>query len=193
MSSNVTAIILAGGTSRRMGAVNKLLMDWRGKPVICHVAQTALASKAGQSIVVTGHDADAIAGALEGVNVRIVHNSRFEEGLSTSLAAGITALGKEASGAAILLADMPMFDVGTLNTLIDAFETTQERMICVPVCEGRRGNPVLWPRHYFSDILQLSGDLGARNLLTTFKDQVKEVSCPDDGVLKDFDTPDDIA
>ncbi|MBC8269780.1 MAG: nucleotidyltransferase family protein [Rhodospirillaceae bacterium] len=193
MSSTVAAIILAGGASRRMGAVNKLLLEWRGKPVICHVAETAISSRAGQTIVVTGHDDAAIVRALDGMALRIVHNPHFDEGLSTSLATGVTALGKDETGAAILLADMPMLHVDTLNTLIDVFVDGQGRMICVPVCQGRRGNPVLWPRHCFSDILQLVGDRGARNLMTTFKDQVREISCTDDGVLKDFDSPDDIA
>ncbi|MBT4932157.1 MAG: nucleotidyltransferase family protein [Rhodospirillaceae bacterium] len=192
MSSPVTAIILAGGTSRRMGAVNKLLMEWRGQPVICHVAQTAVASRAGRTIVVTGYDNDAISNALEGIDVKIVHNRYFEDGLSTSLVAGITALDEQTAGAAILLADMPMLHADTLNALIDAFVDARGRMICVPVCQGRRGNPVLWPRSCFSDILQLSGDRGARDLMTTFKDQVYEVSCTDEGVLRDFDSPDDI-
>lgn len=192
MSSTVTAIILAGGTSRRMGAVNKLLIEWRGKPVICHVACTALASTAGQTIVVTGHQDEAIAQALDGTCVKIVHNPHFEEGMSTSLAVGIAALGKDVTGAAILLADMPMLGVNTLNTLIDTFVGGQARTICVPVCQGRSGNPVIWPRHYFSDILQLSGDHGGKKIMTKFKDQVSEFNCSDEGVLKDFDNPGDI-
>ncbi len=191
MSSPVTAIILAGGTSHRMGAINKLLIEWRGKPLIRHVASTALASTAGQTIVVTGHQNEAIAHALDGTSVKIVHNPHFEEGMSTSLTVGIAALGKDVTGAAILLADMPMLGVNTLNTLIDTFVDGQDRTICVPVCRGRSGNPVIWPRHYFSDIMQLSGDHGGKTLMTKFKDQVSKFNCSDEGVLKDFDNPDD--
>jgi len=173
-----------------MGALNKLLVPWQGKAMLRHIVETALDSAAWETIVVTGHDGDAIIQALEGLDVRVVHNPRFEEGLSTSLATGIGAV--ESEGAAILLGDMPDLKVETLNALITAFLDSDMRSICVPVCDGRRGNPVIWPRQFFPDIAHLSGDKGARNLMTLFKERVREVPCDDNGVLMDIDTIDDI-
>ncbi|NQU58781.1 MAG: nucleotidyltransferase family protein [Rhodospirillales bacterium] len=190
MKTTVAAIVLAAGVSRRMGTVNKLLMGWQGKPMLRHIVETALGSRAMETIVVTGHDGDAITEVLEGLDVRIIHNPRYEEGLSTSLVTGIGEV--EAKGAAILLGDMPGLKVETLNALIAAFEETEGRSICVPVCQGRRGNPVIWPREFFSDIAQLSGDKGARDLMTIFKERLLEMPCDDNGVLMDFDTIDDI-
>lgn len=192
MSCNVAAIILAAGSSRRMGDVNKLLMEWRGKTILSHVVGTSLKSVACETIVVTGHENEAIARELAGYDVRLIHNPRFDEGLSTSLIAGIKALGAEVAGAAILLADMPDLKMETLNALINAFEEAGEPSICAPVCGARRGNPVTWPREFFPDILQLSGDRGARDLMATYKDRVQEVGVEDNGVLMDFDSPDDI-
>lgn len=193
VNNRLAVIVLAAGASRRMGATNKLLVVWQGKALVCHVVETALISHADEVIVVTGHQAGEVRHELAGLDVRFVDNRRFNEGLSTSLASGIGALDEKCSGAAIMLADMPGLKVETLNRLVAAFLDNGCGAICVPVCAGRRGNPVIWPRTFFSEIVQLSGDRGARDLMTTYKERVVEIQVGDNGVLMDFDSPDDIA
>lgn len=193
MSLGVTAIILAAGRSRRMGDVNKLLADWRGKRVVQHVVAGALQSRAKEVLVVTGHQAADIKQALTDYPVRFVENENFAQGLSSSLKAGVGALGTDVSGAAILLADMPDLQTDTLNILIETFQEKQGDAITVPVCEGRGGNPVIWPRVFFPEILKLRGDRGARDLMEKYLLQVTEVPCDDRGVLRDIDIPDDLA
>lgn len=176
-----------------MGPVNKLLTHWRGRAMVRHVARTAVNSRAVQTIVVTGHQSQDVARELEGLDIRIIDNPRFGDGLSTSLQVGINGLAEDHAGAVILLADMPMLHIDTLNKLIEAFEESHGMSICVPVCDGRRGNPVVWPREFFAEIMQLTGDRGARELMTTYKDRVREVNFIDSGVLIDIDSPDDMA
>jgi molybdenum cofactor cytidylyltransferase len=192
MTGSVAAIVLAAGSSRRMGPANKLLTHWRGRSLVRHVARTAVNSLAVETIVVTGHESEVVARELDGLKIRIVDNPHFADGLSSSLATGINALAEAQAGAVILLADMPMLHIDTLNKLIEAFEETKGMSICVPVCGGRRGNPVVWPSQFFPEILQLSGDRGARDLLKTHKDRVREVNFIDSGVLIDIDSPDDM-
>jgi molybdenum cofactor cytidylyltransferase len=188
----ISAIILAAGASQRMGQANKLASPWQGKAMVRRVVETALQSNVSETIVVTGHDVDAVHHVLDGLNVKLVHNPEYNEGLSTSLITGIDAVGSDQEGAAILLGDMPALRVETLNRLIDEFVQADGRCICVPVCKPRRGNPVLWPREFFADILELSGDRGACSLMEKFAHRVLEVPCDDDGILMDIDTPADM-
>ncbi len=156
------------------------------------VAETAVNSSAGEVIVVTGHDAKSVAQALDGLDVRLVHNPDHEDGMSSSLKTGVQAVGGDHAGAAIMLGDMPRLKVETLNQVIARFKSANARSICAPVCGSRRGNPVIWPREFFSEICALSGDKGARDLIKKYGDRVLEIPCDDDGVLIDVDTPDDI-
>ncbi len=103
----VAALILAAGRSSRMRGPNKLLARFDGEPLIRRMAKRALASKADPVIVVTGHRADDIAAALDGLDVEIAHNPDFADGLATSLKTGLHAVPDGAAGALVLLADMP--------------------------------------------------------------------------------------
>ncbi|MBL4615408.1 MAG: molybdopterin-binding/glycosyltransferase family 2 protein, partial [Magnetovibrio sp.] len=178
----LAAVVLAAGSSRRMGDDNKLLSSWNDKPLVRHAVETALASQAQEVVVVTGYDAANVRQALTGLDVRFVHNPHFGEGLSTSLRTGIGALGEsgeQCDGAVIMLGDMPRLQLATLDQLIMRFVQAGGQNICVPNCQGRRGNPVVWPSEYFCDILNVTGDRGARALLKQYAAQVIEVSCDD--------------
>ena len=191
MSLDVAAVILAAGQSQRMGGVNKLLAEWRGKILVQHIVDAALQSKAKNVLVVTGYQAAEVKQALQGHRLRFVDNEDFAQGLSTSLKAGLAALDPDVSGAAILLADMPELKTETLDVLIETFQQKKGEAITVPVCGGRRGNPVIWPKTLIPEILKLNGDKGARNLMNNFPDRVEEVMIEDTGVLMDVDTSKD--
>src|SRR6185503_18669432 len=103
----IAAILLAAGRSTRMGGPNKLLAEIGGKPLVRIAAVEALASRAREVIVVTGHQREAVAAALQGLPVKLVHNPDFAEGLSTSLRAGLAAVPAEADGIVVCLGDMP--------------------------------------------------------------------------------------
>jgi molybdenum cofactor cytidylyltransferase len=172
--TDVAAVILAAGRSRRMGTTNKLQSDVSGRPMLARVADAALSSPARPVVVVTGHDADAVRATLEGRAVRFVHNGRYAEGMGSSLAAGIRALGPGLAGALICLGDMPWLP------------------ICVPVHAGQRGHPVLFAARYFPELEELRGDSGARQLLAQHADQVCAVPVNDPGVILDVDTPESL-
>ncbi|MFG1298965.1 NTP transferase domain-containing protein [Xanthobacter sp. V3C-3] len=188
------AVILAGGRSARMGerggqAVNKLLEEVAGVPVVRRVAEAALASRARPVIVVTGHDAGAVAEALAGLDVTLVHNADFASGMASSLASGIGAVPEGAAGALLMLGDMPLVGPGLIDQLIAAHDPQAGRLVCVPRHGERRGHPVLWSRRFFAELCALSGDVGARHLLAAHAEVVAEVEAADDGALVDVDTP----
>jgi molybdenum cofactor cytidylyltransferase len=186
---NVAAIILAAGRSTRMGGPNKLLAELGGKPLVRIVTEQALASKAQGVIVVTGHQAEQVEKALQGLNVKFVRNSDFAEGLASSVKAGISAVPADADGAVICLGDMPLIDAHLIDRLIGTFAPDGGNLIAVPVNDGRRGNPVLWSRRFFNELMTLDGDIGARHLIAKHGEAVAEVPVEGHGAFLDIDTP----
>jgi molybdenum cofactor cytidylyltransferase len=186
---HVAAIILAAGRSTRMGGPNKLLAELGGKPLVRIVTEQALASKAQGVIVVTGHQAEQVEKALQGLNVKFVRNSDFAEGLASSVKAGISAVPADADGAVICLGDMPLIDAHLIDRLIGTFAPDGGNLIAVPVNDGRRGNPVLWSRRFFNELMTLDGDIGARHLIAKHGEAVAEVPVEGHGAFLDIDTP----
>lgn len=189
---SVAAVVLAAGASRRMGADNKLLKNVSGQPMVRRVVESALASGANPVIVVTGHEADRVRHALENLDVRFVHNPNYEDGLSSSVRVGIGHVPEACAGAMMLLGDMPKISADIIDALVGSFHAHSGQSVCVPVCEGRRGNPVVWPREFFPDMLDLSGDVGARKLFKRHQDRVTEIDVATSAIFLDVDTPDDL-
>jgi molybdenum cofactor cytidylyltransferase len=186
---NVAAIILAAGRSTRMGGPNKLLAELSGKKLVRIATEQALASKASEVVVVTGHQAELVEKALVGLKVKFVRNSDFAGGLASSVKAGVSAVSADADGAVVCLGDMPLIDAGLIDRLIDAFAPDRGHLIAVPVAEGRRGNPVLWSRRFFKELMTLDGDIGARHLIARHAEAVAEVPVEGEGAFLDIDTP----
>jgi molybdenum cofactor cytidylyltransferase len=189
----IAALVLAAGQSRRMGTLNKLLIEIDGVPMVRGVVEMLRQSKADPIVVVTGHEGERVSAALRDLPVTVVHNPDFAQGLSTSLKRGIAALPADADGALITLGDMPRVTAAEIDRLIAAFNPVEGRGICVPTRQGKRGNPVLWSRRFFDEMLQVAGDVGARHLIGTYPEMVAEVEMADDGVLTDIDTPQALA
>jgi molybdenum cofactor cytidylyltransferase len=186
---NVAAIILAAGRSTRMGGPNKLLADLGGKPLVRTVTEQALASKAQSVIVVTGHQAEQVEKALQGLKVKFVRNPDFAEGLASSVKAGVAAVADSADGAVICLGDMPLISSNLIDRLIEAFAPDRGHLIAVPVSDNKRGNPVLWSRRFFNELMTLNGDIGARHLIARHGEAVAEVPVEGFGAFVDIDTP----
>ena len=184
----IDAVVLAAGLSSRMQA-NKLLMPLWGKPLIRHAVEAVLASRAATVVVVTASDSTGVEDALSGLRVRFAKNSEHAKGISTSIKCGLRALPDDCDGAAILLGDMPLIAPSLIDRLIAAFDPASGHAIVVPVRYGRRGNPVLWARGFYPEILALEGDAGAKSLMALHQDVVYEVEADDDGPLIDIDTP----
>jgi molybdenum cofactor cytidylyltransferase len=187
-TTRVGAILLAAGRSTRMGADNKLLAEIGGKSLVRIAAEEALKSRARPIVVVTGHQPERVQAALRGLDLRIVHNPDFADGLSTSLKAGLSALPDDIDGALVLLADMPRVDATLIDKLIGAFDPARGALVVVPTFEGKRGNPVLWSRRFFADLMTLQGDVGARHLIGGYGEAVAEVPVGGSALI-DVDTP----
>jgi molybdenum cofactor cytidylyltransferase len=183
----IAAIVLAAGRASRMGS-NKLVAELDGEPIVRRTVRAVLGSRARPVVVVTGHEAGAVTGALAGLDVRFAHNPDHAEGMSTSLRVGLAAAGS-VDAALICLGDMPRLRPAHFDAVIEAFRGGDPTEIVVPTFDRKRGNPVLWPRRYFAEIAALSGDVGARALIDRHADQLRLVSIDDPAILVDVDTP----
>ncbi len=188
----VAALLLAAGRSSRMGT-NKMLEEIDGRPMVARTAQRLLSSHARPIVAVLGNMAGAVDAALGKLPVERVENPDFADGLSTSLKRGLAALPAESDGVIVCLGDMPLIAGRDLDRLIAAFNPIEGRAIVVPTRRGKRGNPVLWSRQFFPEMMALSGDSGARRLVDEHADLVAEIEMDSDSVLIDIDTPQALA
>ena len=186
---SIAALVLAAGSSRRTGKLNKLLAELDGTPMVGRVADATLASRARPIVVVTGYEATRVRMSLGDRDVIVVENPDYAEGLSTSLRRGLGALPSDVDGVIVCLGDMPAVTSRHLDKLIAAYDPEERRAICVPTFGGKRGNPVLWDRNYFDEMAGIAGDVGARHLIGQHAEAVCEVAMDDEGVLLDLDTP----
>lgn len=183
---SVAALILAAGSASRMGTM-KVLLPWRGQPLIRHVAEVALAARISDVVVVTGNEASAVAQAVADLPLRIVHNVHYRDGLSGSLRAGIAALDTSVDAVLVLLADQPLLTAAVVDRLIERYVEGDARIVA-PFADGQRGNPVLFDRALFPELLQIEGDQGARSVLRAHRDEIAGVEVAAN-VLEDVDTP----
>jgi len=186
---NIAALVLGAGRSSRMGGPNKLLAEIAGRPLVRIVVEEVLASRARPVIVVTGHQRERVEAALGGLPVKFVYNPNFADGLGTSLKAGIGALPADADGVVVCLGDMPQVDAALIDRLIGAFDPPMGALVVVPTIDGKRGNPVVWSRRFFSDLMTIEGDVGARALIGSYPEAVAEVPLAGKGAFTDVDTP----
>jgi len=138
------AIVLAAGLSRRMGAINKLLIEIDGVPMIRRPVQICLEVCDGPVTIVTGHQREAVEQALAGLEISFVFNPDFEAGQKTSVAAGLVA-STDAKDTLIALGDQPFLRVEHISWLLTQHRQNENPLITVPIKEGQRGNPLVVP------------------------------------------------
>jgi len=175
------AILLAAGASRRLGTP-KQLARWRGESLLRRAAKAAAACH--PLLVVTGCRAEAMAAELEGISATLVDNPAWEEGMASSLRAGVAALPADAPGALFLVCDQPAVDADLVARLLGAWKG--DPVACV--YGGVRGVPAILPARLFPAVLALRGDRGARALLAGA--DVAEVAFPEGAW--DVDEPGDL-
>lgn len=187
----ITAAVLAGGLSRRMGKENKLLQPYKGKALIEHILCALKGTSLHRPFVVTGHQADDIKQLADQHGFPTTHCETFMTGMSETLKSAVkTAAASD--GIIICLGDMPGISAQHLNLLLNAFEQSQGQHICIASHQGKRGNPVLLPKSLYADVVLLEGDQGARSLFHKHRDIIELVEVGDDAIFFDVDSPRDI-
>jgi len=185
----LSAILLAAGSSRRMGTTNKLLLPWQNQPIVAVTAANLLAAGFDEVIVVTGHQAAEVTAALNHLPLRLVHNPHFEEGMTGSIQTGITqARGK---GYMICLADMFLITPAEYILLKKAWSqqfAIDNHCIGIPEYRGEKGNPVILPCILRSEILSHEEKEGCKEIVRNNSQHQFLISMPTDHILRDLDT-----
>lgn len=186
---HVAAIVLAAGGSSRMGQTKQLLLV-NGQHMVRRVTEVVCAAGLSQVAVVVGAHAEAVTQALEGLEVDVATNQAWAEGMSTSVRAGLRVLRPEIGAALVVLADQPALAPALIRALVDRYRAT-EALIVAPFYRGQRGNPVLFDRVLFPELLAVEGDRGGRRVIARHLEQVEQVIVEDEGVMVDIDTRQD--
>ena len=187
---HIAAVVLSAGRSTRMGGPNKLLAEIGGRPLIRIAVEEAL-SLAGRSRHRGGRtSAPGKSRKCLPACRRASSTTRISPTASAPrFKAGIAAVPADADGAVVCLGDMPQVDASLIDRLIGAFDPDRGALVIVPTFEGKRGNPVLWSRRFFPDLMAIEGDIGARHLIGRYGEAVLELPMEGKGALTDIDTP----
>ena len=185
-SPAVAAVVLAAGRGSRMGS-QKLLLPVAGRPLVQWSVDAALASRVQETVVVVGHEAAAVAAALDDRPVRILTNEAFEAGMSTSLKTGIAAVRARCEAIVVLLADQPFVSAGLIDLLIERYSATGAPIVR-PEVEGRQTHPVLLDAALFPELLLEEGDVGGRAVVARHLGEACLVTLDDAHQVVDIDT-----
>ena len=185
----IEAVVLAAGLSRRMGQA-KLLLSLGDRPVIRLTVERVLASGVIDRVrVVTGGEHAALVGALDGLSVASVVNPNAASGQASSVKAGVAALGPSTEAVLIVLGDQPTLSVDVVRALVETFRRGGKPIVAPRYTDGR-GNPVLFGREIFPELLAIHGDQGARSVVERDPHRVTLVQF-DFPMPSDIDTPED--
>ncbi|MFC1989752.1 molybdenum cofactor cytidylyltransferase [Chloroflexota bacterium] len=184
----ISAILLAAGESKRMGQL-KQLMPLGQSTIIEQAIDALLNSAVSESIVVLGHRAEEVIKTIAAKPVKIAINPNYQQGMSTSIIAGLNVIDSRAQAVMLALGDQPFIDSQAINSLMEAFDA-HNKGIAVPVCRGRQGHPAIFASRYKGELLKLKGDIGGREIIDRHPDDVLEVAVNCEGIFVDIDTMD---
>jgi len=190
-AGNVAGILLAAGTSSRMGS-NKLLFDLQGETVLRQAAKRALAGGLSPLVVVLGHESDKAARELEGLPCEWALNPLYQQGINTSLKSGVMAVqGFKAQAAMVLLADMPFVTSEMIAEMIARYRTSTAPLV-ISDYEGVNAPPMVYDRSLFTELLMMTEEGCGRQVVKRHRSEAEVVPWPV-AALADLDVPEDYA
>jgi molybdenum cofactor cytidylyltransferase len=187
--SQLWAIILAGGESKRM-KTPKMLLPFRGKTIIENVINIVTESEVDRTMVVLGSSADIISRIITGAPVYHCYNDKYKEGMLSSVKCGFRNLPADLQGVLVFQGDQPLIPPETVNKVIEAWRKSGKGIV-IPVTSGKRGHPLLVDRKYRDEIEKLDNEKGLRSLAEKFQSDVLEVEVDSPEILIDIDTQQD--
>ena len=187
----VSAVLLAAGLSRRMGAVNKLHIPVDGEPLVRRSARRLAEAGLREVVVVVGHEAEQTAALIEDLPVRTVVNADYASGQMSSVHRGLEGLSEPCAGVMVCLSDLPLLEPDDIAFIAESFVAGCERPLLVPTWDGRRGNPIVMSWAQREAILAGGRNLGCRRLIENNPELVWTLPMPNDHCVVDLDSPED--
>ena len=186
----VSCLLLAAGLSSRMTIGNKLLLKIKKITIIEITIENLILSNIDDLYVILGHQSNLFIKILKKFNVPLILNKSYKKGMSSSIKEGMLTIDAKSNGVMICLADMPRINTNTYNALIKTFKTFYTKknpVIVIPEYNKKNGNPVIFSNHFFSYLKNITGDKGAKTLITKNKKYIKKVNILNNSILKDVD------
>jgi molybdenum cofactor cytidylyltransferase len=187
-SGPVAGILLAAGTSSRMGS-NKLLFELNGESVLRGAARRALAGGLSPLVVVLGHEVEKARRELDGLPCLTAINADYEQGINSSLKTGVSAVPAEAGAAMVMLADMPFVTPEMIAAMIDRYRSSEAPLV-ISDYEGVNAPPMLYDRSLFAELLAMTGEGCGRQVVKRHRQEAAVISWPA-SALADLDVPED--
>lgn len=175
--SNIVVIILAAGSSSRMGRPKQLL-KWKNTTLLGHAITTSKALPTSKIIVVLGANYDRIYAEIKQYEIDILENKDWKSGLGKSIATGVSSIVRnepDCDGVLFLLPDQPLIEAAYLRSLIDEFNAGKSQIIATSYDNGNRGVPVLIDKFYFRELALLNDDKGAKSILHKYSENVSRL------------------
>lgn len=191
VSLKVIGVVLAAGRSARMGRTKQLLV-YRGRPLLQHVLDSAAhAVQLDRLLLLLGHRASEIRDSLELRGADVFSVPDFRQGQSASMRSGVEEAQRLGANAVLfLLGDQPLVSAEVMDSIAAAYREHRDPVV-LPICGGRRGNPVLMDEGLFPELLEISGDVGGRAILSRYEGAIREVEVRCPGIHTDVDHWDD--
>jgi molybdenum cofactor cytidylyltransferase len=187
LQHRVAAIVLAAGTSSRMGQ-SKALLPWDDRTVIETIASRLIAARVSDIIVVTGYRSNDVARVLADLPVQVVFNPNYAQGeMLSSLQAGLRWLDPSISACLIVLGDQPTLEGRVINRILTTYAEGKGEIVA-PAYRGERGNPVLIGQRFWPELLALESG-APRDVIRRHPDELAIVEVDTDSILRDIDTP----
>lgn len=187
-----SAVVLAAGSSARMGGPNKLLLDILGEPLVRRTVRTVLASGVQETVVVTGHQGRDVMRAVADLPVTVQPNLRHEEGQMRSVAAGVAALARATDAILVCPGDQPLLTPEDLRVLMATYVAHADHSIVIPRRAGERGNPIVFAAAYAPEVAAGRRLIGCRKLAQQYPQETWYFEADHDRYTTDLDTPDDL-
>src|SRR5712671_5033120 len=172
-SGRVAGVVLAAGTSRRMGR-NKLFLRLGGTSVLRRAVAAAREAGLDPVLVVVGHESERARAELEGVPCTPVLNPDFASGMNTSVRAGISAVPAGASGAVVMLADMPFVTAAMVRSLLERYRAGQAPLV-VSLYGEVLAPPILYGRPLFAELRALDGETCGKRVVKAHRAEAIEI------------------
>ena len=190
MGIKISCLVLAAGLSSRMTIGNKLLLKVKSLTIIEKTIRNLYNSNIDNFFIILGYQSNLLSKVLKNFKIPLIKNESYKEGISASIKKGISLIDHRSNGVMICLADMPKITSKTYNILIEKFKkfyNSTTPLIILPEYNGKTGNPVILSNHFFSELKEISGDLGAKYLIKKNNKYIKKVNIPEKYILEDID------
>ncbi len=190
-SPKLTAILLAAGSSTRMGSENKLLLPYRGKVILQHLIDELAQAEIDDLIIVLGYENDLVKNKIP-KQLRTVFNPDYTTGMTSSIQKGLSHANENHQGYMICLADQVMMQTVDYNQIIAAWKMQfqlDKKSIALPFYKKQKGNPVIFSSYYKNELLAEPAGNGCKAVVQKNKRHLLKVEMKNQHILVDIDTP----